>query len=114
MTLTKSVFLIGLMYALNAAAVAQQPPVPAAAPSEAHIGDIVVTLDQCVLQNGQTVTDLPKDVQLRVIALNGNWVGCSVLIDGKEEKGWIEKSLVRYKPTAYGRATWGLSRSGEP
>ena len=63
-------------------------------------GDIVVTLDRCVLQNGRVITNLPKDTQLRVIALNGDWVGSSVLTDGKEQKGWIKKGLVAKVPEA--------------
>lgn len=94
MAFMKSVFVLGLILALDAAAMAQQPLLLAAGPSEARVGDIVVTLDRCVLQNGQTVTNLPKGVQLRVVALNADWVdwvGCSVLVNGKEERGWIKK-----------------------
>ncbi len=67
---------------------------------EFHVNDIVITLDHCVLQNGQATTNLPKGVSLRVIALNGNWVGCSVLVDGTEEKGWLQKWLVAKVPQA--------------
>jgi hypothetical protein len=62
--------------------------------SEAQVGDTVVTLAQCVLQNGQTVTNLSKGIRLLVVALNGDWVACSVVVNGKEERGWINKRLV--------------------
>ena len=60
-------------------------------PPEAQVGDIVVTLDNCVLQDGPTATNLPKGVPLRVIEIRADWVYCSVLVNGKEERGWIQK-----------------------
>ena len=73
------------------------------APPELKIGDAVVTLDRCVLQNGQTTTPVPKGVQLRVIDVQGDWVGCAVFIDDKKENGWIKKSLLAKAPPAGGR-----------
>jgi hypothetical protein len=67
---------------------------------EFHVNDIVVTLDHCVLQNGQAIRNLPGGAQLRVIALNGDWVGCSVLVAGTEEKGWLQKGVVAGVPQA--------------
>ena len=80
------------------AVMVQQPLVPVAGPSEAKIDDIVVTIDRCVLQDGLAVTNLPRGIQLRVIALNADWVGCSVLVDGKEQRGWVKKWLVSKVP----------------
>lgn len=101
--LANCVFLVGLIWAISAVAVAQQPLLPAAAPPELKIGDAVVTLDRCVLQNGQTTTPVPKGVQLRVIDVQGDWVGCAVFIDDKKENGWIKKSLLAKAPPAGGR-----------
>ena len=76
-------------------AMAQRPVAPVAGPPESQIGDIVVALDRCVLQDGpRTVAELAKGAQLRVVRLNGDWVGCSVVVNGKEEGGWINKGLV--------------------
>lgn len=60
-----------------------------------QVGDLVVTLDQCVLQDGpRTVASLPKGVRLRVVKLNGDWIGCSLSVDGKGEGGWVKQQLV--------------------
>ena len=100
MALTKRVFPIGLICVLETFGMAQQPLVPIPAQTEPEVGGIVVTLDHCALQNGQGSTYLPKGVQLRVIALSGDWIGCSVLVGGKEEKGWIKEWLVANVPNA--------------
>ena len=62
---------------------------------EPQIGDIVVTVERGPLQDGpRTVAALPKGARLQVVKLNGDWIGCLVLVNGKEEGGWIRKWLV--------------------
>jgi hypothetical protein len=58
------------------------------------IDDLAVTLDRCTMQNGQVTTMLPRGVEVRVIALSGDWAGCSIPVDGREEKGWIARRLL--------------------
>jgi tetratricopeptide (TPR) repeat protein len=93
---------------------AAQKDSKAAAVSELAVGDAVVTRDRCILQNGHATTALPKGVQVRIIALNGEWVGCSILIDGKEEIGWIKRQLIAKTPptgdTAVSPATSSTDR----
>jgi hypothetical protein len=89
----KMICLLGLVGVADAA-VAQQPWLPATASAGIEIGDLVVTLDHCVLQLGTAYTDLPGGKQLRVVDLLGDWVGCAALIDGREHRGWIKYWLL--------------------
>ena len=71
------------------------PAAVAARPPEFDVGDSVVTVDRCVLKDGaRAVAELPKGTKLRVVKLNGDWIGCSALVDWKEVGGWINKRLV--------------------
>jgi HEAT repeat protein len=96
MAFGRTVLAFGLIVALHAAAMAQQPPVPVAGPPGLRVGDMITTSsERCVLQDGPNVVAiLPRGVQLRVVALNGDWVGCSGLFYGTEQKGWIAKWAV--------------------
>jgi hypothetical protein len=83
--------------------------------SELRVGDIVFALDRCVLQNGATtVANLPKGAQLRVVRLNGDWVGCSALVDGKEVGGWIREALVTKSPQAESTTALGPESTQAP
>lgn len=94
---TKSIFFVGLICAIPATVPAQQPAGDTVA---LQINDIVLVVQDCVMQNGQAATNLPKGAKLRIIELNGEWVGCSVLLDGREQKGWVNRRLVTRVPQA--------------
>jgi formylglycine-generating enzyme len=95
MSLSERAFLAaGLIAAFSVAAVAQQPLVPVVWNQEIAVGDIVVARENGTLQNGDDVTNVRKGAQLRVIALNGDWVGCSGVVDGRPAKGWIKRQVL--------------------
>ena len=48
---------------------------------------------------------VPKGAQLRVLAINGGWVGVFGIVGGREQEGWVERRFltkVNALPT-YGR-----------
>ncbi len=69
---------------------------PGAAAKSISAGSIVVTLQDGVpLQRGtEAIARLPKGVQLKVLSLEGDWVGVRAEIDGQPKNGWVQKSQV--------------------
>jgi hypothetical protein len=59
-------------------------------------GRVVVTLQEGVsLQRGsQTVAQLPKGTQLKVLTLKGDWIGVRAEIAGQAKDGWVQKTQV--------------------
>jgi hypothetical protein len=55
---------------VGTAATALQPLLPVADLQELAVGDTAVVRDNSVLQNAQTILNLPKGIRVRVIALN--------------------------------------------
>jgi hypothetical protein len=103
-----SVFVFGFVVALTATATAQQPISPA--PTELAVGDIVIVQEDNALRNGDDVTRVPKGAQLRVIAIDREWVACSVFVNGKITRGWIRKQLLAKKSQAEDNRSSGRQR----
>ena len=59
-------------------------------------GRVVVTLQEGVslLRGSQTVAQLPKGTQLKVLTLKGDWIGVRAEIAGQAKDGWVQKAQV--------------------
>jgi HEAT repeat protein len=66
------------------------------APKTIAPGAIVVTLqDDVPLQRGtEALARLPKGTELKVLMLEGDWVGVRAVVGGQVKNGWVQKSQV--------------------
>jgi formylglycine-generating enzyme required for sulfatase activity len=89
-------FVLGLILALNATAMAQQPFVPNTNPSDdIRLGGVVVALENTTLRLGQRVlAEVPQGAQLQVREISGDWVHVAIAMGGVEQQGWVERRVL--------------------
>ena len=67
-----------------------------ASAAEIEVGDKVVTIAPAPLQSqGKVVTTIEPGTELSVLRISGEWVGVSVVREGKTISGWIAANSVK-------------------
>lgn len=74
----------------------------AGSPAGAGVGDTVhVAAGTRLMRGNDVVATVPRDQDLKILKIEGPWVGVAVNVDGRKRGGWVSRSAGQRTATQY-------------